>query len=44
MASLRTLIHNMLKKNNVKNLAAQLDNFSYDFDELIKWLGAANFL
>jgi predicted transposase YbfD/YdcC len=44
MASLRTLIHNILKKNRVKNLAAKLDNFSYDFDELIKWLVAANFL
>jgi hypothetical protein len=38
------LIINLLLKNRPKNLAAQLDDFTDDFDELLGWLRNLRFL
>ena len=38
MASLRTLVVNIILKNRPENMAAQIDQFADNFDELIKKL------
>jgi hypothetical protein len=38
------LIINLLLKNRPKNLAAQIDDFTDDFDALLNWLRNLNFL
>lgn len=44
MASLRSLIINLLLNNRPKNLAAQIDDFADDFDALLDWLRKLRFL
>lgn len=44
IASCRTLVVNVLGRDNLENMKAQLELFSDDFDVLIKWLKKIKFL
>jgi predicted transposase YbfD/YdcC len=43
-STLRTLVTNALKVEKYKNIKAQLENFSDNFDELLAWLRKISFL
>lgn len=44
MAGIRTMVLEILRKTGCQNMKAQLEDFSDNFDELLKTLKAINFL
>jgi len=44
MAATRTLVIKSIGRLNTKNLAAKLEEFQDNFDQLLKWLRQINFL
>lgn len=44
MATTRTLVTKLMGKLETKNLAATLEDFQDNFDQLLNWLRAINFL
>lgn len=44
MASTRTLVIKLMAKFETENLAAALEDFQDNFDQLLNWLRAINFL
>ena len=44
MAAARTLVIKVISKLDTKNLAAKLEDFQDNFDQLLNWLRQINFL